>query len=701
MTTGAVARRLIDRFRFQPKVTGEVQILAATTYNLDPDFFEHDLLPTVLGIPNAEDHSYSGRIAMQRKLAACDFCGVLVDAGAYQGRPSLRTVVRPIPLRGAKLHAKVVAIGYEHALRMAVGSANLTTSGYRHNREVAAVIEVSDDHPEEAATAAAVLNQLREGVARINRREVAEFLAAIDKLVAQAQRWTTAGDSNPAPLWSDASQRLFDTFLSAWSDGPPVERIAIVSPFWSETGRKDSPLRSLLTRLREQNKLASSCRVELYLDATRLEDGGYAAAFPAGFAIQYDDIPGVEVVAHAVDPSVDPSDLDVKVELTAARVLHAKIVVCEGGRQSLVYAGSANFTGAGWGIRAMANAEAGYLWTTTPDAATSVLPPSAGGPVAVGSGTILGPPVNDEDDEPERYWPSFLSDVALQPAADDDELELFIAWDATAPAVFTIHTVSTESEAPEHLLTAENGPGGTSVPLPRRLLNHLLIEREVLVGEPGTNKQAKYPVNLAPGEARLRLPLAPNAARPGEDALVAYYQGRVAFEDLFPEPGTEGPDVRPGPHAVVEAGVDTSKIQSYQVRAFVEALPGIRQELERARGPRSLVEFAYLGAVSPVALARSILDGVTAGLKSPTAAAFELVELERVVANASTTAQDDATVHEVSANALVKIAAARAKVKAFAPSAFTEASSFTRYEAAVDLDPTVSIPEPAAEPEAP
>jgi phosphatidylserine/phosphatidylglycerophosphate/cardiolipin synthase-like enzyme len=38
------------------------------------------------------------------------------------------------------LHAKVTLLHFEHAVRLIVGSANLTKQGYRENREAVAVL---------------------------------------------------------------------------------------------------------------------------------------------------------------------------------------------------------------------------------------------------------------------------------------------------------------------------------------------------------------------------------------------------------------------------------------------------------------------------------------------------------------------------------------------------------------------------------
>jgi hypothetical protein len=134
--TDAAQRRLLDRLRPDTSRTGRVRRLLATTHNLQADFFDADFLCTALSIAQADFAGHSEQIALQRKLAGLDYSGVLCEARAYEQRPSLRTVVHPVTVRGACLHAKLVVIEYDHAVRVLVGSANLTSTGYRENREV-------------------------------------------------------------------------------------------------------------------------------------------------------------------------------------------------------------------------------------------------------------------------------------------------------------------------------------------------------------------------------------------------------------------------------------------------------------------------------------------------------------------------------------------------------------------------------------
>jgi hypothetical protein len=73
--------------------------------------------------------------------------------------------------------------------------------------------------------------------------------------------------------------------------------------------------------------------------------------------------------------------------------------------------------------------------------------------------------------------------------------------------------------------------------------------------------------------------------------------------------------------------VDKSRIQSYQIREFVEALAGIRDDLKAATQSERSMQIALSGAVSPLTLACTVFEAAETGCRTPTAAAFQLVEI--------------------------------------------------------------------------
>lgn len=630
----AAKRRLVDRLRPDTSRTGRVRRLLATTHNLDADFFDGDFLCTALSISQADFAGHSGQLALQRKLAGLDYCGVLCEARAYVQRPSLRTVVHPVTVRGACLHAKLVVVEYDHAVRILVGSANLTQLGYRENREVSGELLAHHDEPAKMAQAATSLRAARETLGAFADR-APEFLAQLDAVRARLDQWGATETSDPAPvIWSDGPRPLWRAFVDRWPAGKPVDRVCIVSPFWSEDGSSHTPLRRLLGELRDRKALASCCAVELYVESKPLAGGGFVPEkLPAVF---FGDFPGVSIRVLPVDPKIAPTDLDLKLDLTATRKLHAKVLVLAARDAALAYAGSANFTRNGFGFRGgptsagerAANIEAGWVFELAPKGVATLLPPSANEGQVLTSVAQPGSVAATEDDaEPVGFWPAPLLSAELTPNSEADVLALTTRWGAETPAGWAVLLGTDASVEPgQPLFTTTAGAATVVTALSPPSLQSLLRARHIVIVAP--EGSATFPLNVAAGEARHRLPLSPAGNQPGESDLLAYYQGRITFDELYPDPdGAHDRSVATGALSRGEQAVDKSRIQAYQIRAFVDALPGIRRELLAARGSRGVLYQAFLGEVSPVALAQHVGAQVAQGTRSVTAAAFQLVEL--------------------------------------------------------------------------
>lgn len=645
----AAQRRLVDRLRPDTSRTGRVRRLLATTHNLQAEFFDSDFLCTALSISQADFAGHSGQLALQRKLAGLDYCGVLCEARAYEHRPSLRTVVHPVSVRSACLHAKLVVVEYDHAVRILIGSANLTQQGYRENREISGEHLAHHDEPRKVAQAAAILRSARATLGVFAER-AQEFLTQLHAILKRLEGWAPAEPLEGAPVvWSDGGHPLWRTVVDRWPAGKRVERLCIVSPFWSEDGSSHTPLRRLLDELRGREVLAPRCAVELYVESRPLAQGGFVPEkMPA---VYYEDFPGLSVRALPVDPKIAPADLDVKLDLTAIRRLHAKVLVLASRDLALAYAGSANFTRNGFGFRGgsssaaglSVNIEAGWVFELPPKAIPALLPTAANGGQAILSLSKPGPVApTEEDAEPPGFWPASLLSAELTPSNEADVLDLTTRWASETPGGWAVHAGSAVAPAgnQDPLFMTAGGAGTVVTNLSPQALQTLLRERNVVVAAP--EGSAAFPVNVAAGDARHRLPLSPAGDKPGEGDLLAYYQGRITFDDLYPDPdgsvGREGPT---GAAARNVQAVDKSRIQAYQIRAFVDALPGIRRELLAARGSGGVLYQAFLGEVSPVALAQHILTQVAQSSRSVTAAAFQLVELIAMLRSVAAQAPDD------------------------------------------------------------
>ena len=140
-TSDISARKLTDKL-VPDSSWGSMRGLLSTTYELGPDFLEMDFLPSVFGLGAWDDRSWATRIALEKHLSQIDAAVIVTDARRYRRRPrSLRLEVKPgVTPRGSALHAKITLILYERAVRLIVGSANLTERGYRRNREAVAIL---------------------------------------------------------------------------------------------------------------------------------------------------------------------------------------------------------------------------------------------------------------------------------------------------------------------------------------------------------------------------------------------------------------------------------------------------------------------------------------------------------------------------------------------------------------------------------
>lgn len=673
-------RKLVDRLLPRPE-DGALVGLLATTYEFQTEFFELDFLPSLLGIGAWDDRSIAGRVLLEKALAGMEAACVCVDARRYRARPqSLRVSVVPVVAgAGAAFHPKVLLLVYEASVKLLVGSANLTSPGYRANREVVSVLEVSAKKPDQAhlirAAALGLARFLGPAASETTERVVSAALARLPAA-------DGAADAGEWFAWSGPGARLWEDFVARWPAGEPIERLRIVSPFWSEEPG-DGPLERLLGHLHGRGLLASGARLELLTDARPSPAGELLPVLPLSFERFSPRRFGITATAHAVDPAVLPQEVDGAAP-AAARRLHAKLALAEGPTHALLYVGSANFSSHGWGFAADPNVEAGLLLLRAGRARGELqrlVPATIGRPVEL-AGAAQGKLLLPDEAEVSGPWPSFVRELLLRPSDASPEmleLEVLIEVERVAGA-WSLHVPGAAADALAS--GAEGGPPAVRVPLGAETLAALLREKEVEVRWWAANGAVRFPLNVALA-ARDDLPLAPGAGRLGEDVLLAYYQGRIRWEDLY-----QDSELDEGAAAAVPGAgstVDTSRIQSYQIRAFVEALSGIKDELRAAAAAPVAMRLAVLGPVSPVALARHVHDAVRAGQRSPVAGAFQLVEIGACLREAMTYARDArlaADWHALVVRAQAEVSRLAAELREQHGAALPEA--FASYERAIE-----------------
>ncbi len=684
----AASRKLIDRLVPNENAHGAIQGIFATTHDLNPDFVEMDFLPTLFGLGAWDDRAWSSRIALEKRLASVEATSILMAAGAYQGRPrSLRVEVEPQVYAGlARLHAKIVLVVYERAVRLVVGSANLTTQGYRSNREVAAVLEATPEEPGHAALIRQAIEGLPdrlEGRLTASARKVVELaLAALSEAPTDA-----AGSDDEVFAWGGGERPLWQKFVDAWPEGEPLRRLAVVSPFWSKDSG-DGPLTRLLAALSERGGAGGEVEVTLFAEAHAAPDGAVLPELPASLAGLDLEAWGARGRIHAVDPAVSKDEVDIEGYL-GKRALHAKLVLAEGDSASVAYLGSGNFSRTGWGFvdPLKANIEAGIIVRRRGSARReleALLPAATGEPVHMGQGApaAVAEPPGETEPAP---WPAFLRALRLEPSpAAADVLELVALVDSEA--VSGPWSLEIPADEPIEILAADaGGPEEQRVRIATDWFRELAVHQELRVKWWACPGGREVPLNASLA-ARTALPLSPSADRPGEHMLLQYYQGKLDWSDLFPERDPKGQDTAEGGEVSDPSRVDTSRIQSYQVRAFVEALRGIENDLRAAVVSEPAMRLSLAGPVSPVALARQVVDAAENGERTPVAAGFQLVELLGCVwraKKAEVPERHREAWERETARAAERIDELLAELKARHESEFADQAAFFSYEAMV------------------
>ncbi len=630
------SKRLIDTLLGGPDL-GALRGVLATTYDLNPEFFEVDFLPAVFGLGAWDDRRWTSRIALERALATTSAVTVLMDGRRFQGRPrTLRVEVLPaIGERGQVLHAKITLLVFDNAVRLVVSSSNLTEPGYRSNREVALCLTAT---PKRAAEGTLIAQALKEAPSLLGAWWTDGANAVTTAAATRLEDWgVTPATDGELFVWGGGQKPLWQTFLDEWPTDEAVRRLTIVSPFWSEE-HSAGPIGMLLDQLSAHQCLADGAELTLVTNAAVDSGRAYRPQLPST-TIHFDPAAwGVKAYAVAADPRVRAEEAGGKQDVLRERALHAKVLLLEGPKSTMAYIGSANFTLHGWGFfqdPKLANVEAGVIVRRRGKQRAlleAVIPRTVGDRVPL-TGAGEKPIVVAPADEEKPSWPTFLRGVWLDPEPSD-EARLCLSVEIIPSRVQGAFAITIPTEPPTVVLSSKVSTLEPSqhVALDAEAVRTLLREQKVLVDWWGASEAVEFPVNVTPA-AREHLPFAPGDARPSEGMLLAYYQGRIAWEELFPE--EEPPEGTNATGATAEpSAVDTTRIQSYQVRAFVEALQGVQDDLRQAAVSESAIRMAVLGPVSPVALAREVVANVCGGRRSSTAGGFQLMELLACLARA-------------------------------------------------------------------
>jgi len=337
---------------------GQPVACLATTYEFHAGFFESQLLPRFLGqkLDNSEDEF---QFIFERETALATVAiSVLVDADKFDaGQTTLSWDQLPIAVPGGVQHSKLTFLVWERLVRLIVASANITTSGYRKNREVFAALDFFDDEesvPLEILRDALDFLQLLSGWSRALPAATDRMRSTINEVRQLVGRWQYAPEAftpreRPRAKLilghprqdTVAARSPLDQLLDFWPTNR-LEQVTVVTPFIGQGMTGNDPVLSRLTQL------PLSRQTEGWLVVPESPQGEEAVRtaveIPPNFGSQLDAAFGDRGGSHVVPVPVADTRID------RNRSLHSKAILFQGQKYDVLMVGSSNFTPHGQGI---------------------------------------------------------------------------------------------------------------------------------------------------------------------------------------------------------------------------------------------------------------------------------------------------------------------------------------------------------------
>jgi len=619
-----------------PEGAGTPVGCVATSFTFDGDFFENECLARFLslgGAPGEGDHGSELALAIEREERLAEAAvTVLVDRSQRPEARNLRWDLLPVSAGpSVLLHAKVAVLLWQHRLRLVIGSANLTSAGYRTQVECVAGYDLGEqicDLPHEVAhdlideVALLVTDLVPERLATARRR-------ALDTLEAARRHVELApppelGRLRLAVAPVRPGRRALDGRSSVWN-GPAPRSCTVLSPFWDEhPGTADqNGVAAVASHLSTRRRNGKDARAEV-LVTVEILPGGRIVRAPR--AVVENDLGNITVEARLFEPD-EPH-----------RRLHAKWITYRNDDWIAVMFGSSNITAAGLGLRTNAHRELN-LWIGAPLQSAEGRGLDA---TVQGAGPIdLADPFEPEPDEDE----SFLDDVphgfvAALLDGQGDGLRLTIVVDPSQlPERWSLHHPDLDGAAlmdSAELVVPTTHTAGTY------LERDLAIDRH----RPPTVVVVRWTRDGADHEGTLAVLVEDHQALPSPSALrnlsvdqllwalastrplrALAAAERRARQTLDGEPGGD-------PLDPLKRHVLTTSLVP-RVRRHSAGLWGLRNRLGRPMSNSDTLEWRLRGALGPLYLAKRLVDEAahSAGWV-PGEASFLLAELALTVGRA-------------------------------------------------------------------
>jgi hypothetical protein len=631
-----------------PDGAGQPLACVATTYTFHAPLFEADLLPRFLGLKFDATEGERPFFVEREQALGIARAAVLVDQGHVDpSQATLRWDQLAVRVPGGVQHAKLTLLAWERCVRLIIGSANLTRTGYRRNRETVACLGFHDD-PSSAPRRLALdaldflgaLFPWSRGTAGAVGR-LRDTLGQVRELLGRWRAMPDAFTPNEVPrahflpclpAQGDQGRRSpLEEALALWG-GRRANEVVVMTPFVGEDGGEGDPVvERLLTVSRSRDTVA---RLVVPGQPSQEGPGRMLVHLPRRFRDAWARAWGIDpedVRAHVVPPCRPGEKYH--------RELHAKGLLLAGENTSLLLCGSSNFSPHGMGVGA-ANVEANLCFLARTDEPAD--------------GLCLRDRLTDgwEEDEAERAtWPDEAKppeDEAAGPALRLPAVFLWAALDqrantltlgldpsGTLPRLWSVRLPGGRAGELPPLASQTDVPavpasGRVTVLLPAELRQVTVACLAVHWAEDDGEHQALLPVQAERAEDLLP----PEEFRAiSADAIIAcLLSGREPAELVEQmERQGRGPDHRSAPV------VDTSGYALYRVRRLGRALATLGERLLRTVRTREATAYR-LGQdpLGPCALAEALVrEWGPGGEQGRAALRFALAEVCLTLAHVS------------------------------------------------------------------
>lgn len=661
--------RLLD-FYVPPKDDLVLESFVATTYKIDWEFVEEELLATALGVRSSVSRIAAFRAELERRLDSCDVT-ILHDLRASVRRARLSPRIDPLPLTRRKLHAKITLLlwsapqqegeAIRRQARLIVGSANLTRQGFRENYEVVSAIDFGGHGSAPGQLLLGAVDLIADMSKETGSRRLDEQLSGFRQFARDLSGGEQSENQPRRFVTANSAMEALEEVWRSFRESTP-QAVIVASPFWPQGDCPGEPVVALV------RKFGVPARVELICESAPdakgsrsvpLLPGGIPSALRAALncpilirpSMANYDVGDTES-ENETGELMEDQRLPVRVEqsLAVRRALHAKIVAVRGARGCALYIGSSNCTRRGFalsgaGTGGSSNWEAGFVYRLGRNhSIVDQLLLFAGPAVEVPADGRVE--TREPECEPEPPVPLFLHEVvavgtritvrlredepvppdlviAMPDRANPERLFLLLRG-VVGDSHMTSHEVALEDclHVDENLAAVPSNGAAVSV-----------VNVAAVVEVRWNGYEAQFPVRF---EDRTLLPPVPGMRRLTESELIEYF---LTGHEPWTWDTADGSIIPGKPETGSETSdlTDTRRILSYFVRRFVEAIPGMEAELQRALHSKPALEAALLGPTSPVALAERAVESLRAGppsgepKKTPISVGFQLVEIVAVL----------------------------------------------------------------------